>query len=135
MGLVAHPLRHVLVWLALAVPGIAGWPHRRPSLRQRVVLASGLLAAVLLNVTAALAYNVLGVTLALAAVAQCHEGQNRRVLWIVALAAGVLGVFRLAVMSIPTVWLLADGIAGALGRLAGAVARRPLTIGCTFRRD
>jgi hypothetical protein len=132
VGLVAHPLRHVLVWLALAVLGIAGWPHRRPSPREGVVLASGLLAAVLLNVAAAMAYNVLGVTLALAAVVRCHEGQNRRLLWIVALASGVLGVFRLAVMSIPTVWLLADGIAGAVGRLAGAVARRPLSIGCTF---
>ena len=132
VGLLAHPLRHVLVWLALAVLGIAGWPLRRPSLRERAVLTSGLLAAVLLNATAALVYNVLGVTLVLSAVAQCHEGQNRRMLWIVALAAGVLGVFRLAVMSIPTVWHLADGIAGALGRLAGAIARRPLAIGCTF---
>jgi hypothetical protein len=132
VGLVAHPLRHVLVWLALAVVGIAGWPCRRLSLREWVVLAAGLLAAVLLNVTAAMAYNVLGVTLVLAAVAQCHAGQHRRLLWLVALAAGVLGVFRLAVMSIPTVWLLADGIAGALGRLAGAIARRPLAIGCSF---
>jgi hypothetical protein len=132
VGLVAHPLRHVLVWLALAVLGITGWPLRRPSPRERAVLALGLLAAVVLNVTAALVYNVLGVTLVLAAMAQCHEGQNRRVLCIVALAAGVLGVFRLAVMSIPTVWLLADGIAGALGRLAGAIARRPLAIGCSF---
>jgi hypothetical protein len=132
VGLVAHPLRHVLIWMALAALGIAGWPTRRPSLRQWAVLALGLLAAVLLNVTAAVAYNVLGVTLALAALAQCHEGQNRRLLGIVAVAAGVLGIFRLAVMSIPTLWLLADGIAGALGRLAGVLARRPLAIGCTF---
>ena len=132
VGLVAHPLRHVLVWLALALLGIAGWPARRPSLREGVMLACGLLAAVLLNVTAAMAYNVLGVTLALAAVAQCHLGRNRRLLWLVALASGVLGLFRLAMMSIPTVWLAADAIAGALGRLAGAVARRPLAIGPTF---
>ena len=132
VGLVAHGLRHVLVWLALAVLSIAGWPTRRLSVRPSAVLALGLLAAVLLNVTAAMAYNVLGVTLALAALAQCHKGRSRRLLSIVALAAGVLGIFRLAMMSIPTVWLLADGIAGALGRLAGAIARRPLAIGCTF---
>ena len=132
VGLVAHPLRHVLVWLALALLGIAAWPPRRPSLREGVMLACGLLAAVLLNVTAAMAYNVLGVTLALAAVAQCHAGQNRRLIWLVALASGVLGLFRLAVMSIPTVWLAADAIAGALGRLAGVITRRPLAIGSTF---
>ena len=132
VGLVAHPLRHVLVWLALAVFGIAGWPQRRLSPRKWVILASGLLAAVLLNVTAAMAYNVLGVTLVLALLAECHAGRNRRLLWLVALAAGVLGVFRLAMMSIPTVWLLADRIAGALGRMAGTVARRPLAIGSSF---
>ena len=43
-----------------------------------------------------------------------------------------LAVFRLAETSIPLVWQLADTLGWSMGKLAGGLTGRPLTIGATF---
>jgi hypothetical protein len=75
---------------------------------------------------------VLAMVLALAAAASVLEGAARRSVLAAAIAVTVFALYRLAVTSIPMVWLAADTVGETVGRVAGAVAGRPLWVGATF---
>ncbi|MGQ9576084.1 MAG: DUF4350 domain-containing protein [Thermoguttaceae bacterium] len=130
-GLLAHPLRHALVWLAGGLMLLAGWPQGRPG-RRCGVLAAAILAAGILMVPATAVYNVLGVALLLAALAQVQDGTDRRALVITAYAVTVLGIFRFASQSVAAVWLAADRLGEGLGAVAALVSGKPLWVGATF---
>ncbi len=131
-GLLAHPLRHALAWLGLAVVLIAGWPKQFRTWRERAILAAAVVFALVLTVPAAAAYNVFAVAVVLAVLAQARSGLDRRALLITAVAVTVLGVFRLACASIAAAWLLADWAGQALGGVASAIAGKPIWVGTTF---
>jgi len=131
IGLVAHPLRHALTWLTMGAVVVAAWPGRARR-AELGILAAAVVAGIALSVPAGAVYNVAAVALLLAVLARLKSGIDRRVLLAVAVAATVLAVYRLACASIPTVWLIADATGQALGRLAGTVCGRPLSIGATF---
>ncbi|MHB1034609.1 MAG: DUF4350 domain-containing protein [Pirellulales bacterium] len=134
-GLMAYPLRHALTWLALGVATVAAWPEPNSPWNGRwriLKLAIGILLAVAMTASSLVPVNVLAVAIALAALAQGQSAARRQVILVASVAVASLGVYRLADTSIPTVWMATDAVAGAIGRLAGAVAGRPLSIGATF---
>jgi hypothetical protein len=131
-GLMAQPLRHVLAVGALAVAAAAAWPRREMTWETWLPAALAGVAAVVLGALGGPAVDVLAVALVAAAIAGMSAGLDRRVILPAAASVAVLGAFRLAVEAIPTVWSAADALGGALGRLGGLLAGRPLRVGATF---
>jgi len=131
-GLLAHGLRGVLLWLALAVAVLAGWAghSRSPVRRGLLVLAVAVAAAM---TTSSLApVKVLAAAVLLGALAFGRWGPARRTLVSAALGVTVLGIYRLACTSIPVLWIAADRLGGLMGRAVGALTGRPLWVGATF---
>ncbi len=131
-GLLAHPLRHALTWVALAVAIVAGWPRRDEPLSGWLALAAAVVPGLIMTAADLPAVNVLAVTLITAALVRSQATLHGRVILIAALATGVLALFRLAADSSPTVWLAADALGRALGWLAGKVTGQPLWLGASF---
>ena len=131
-GLLAHPLRHALTWVAVAVVIVAAWPGRRLPWKERLILLAAVAAAIAMTVPVVAVYNLLAVAVLLAMLSRAKRGIDGRALLITALAVTVLGVYRFALASIPTVWLIADARGSALGRLAGGISGEPLSVGATF---
>ncbi|MFH1265510.1 MAG: DUF4350 domain-containing protein, partial [Planctomycetota bacterium] len=131
VGLMSPPLRHGLTWVALAVALVASWPARQEG-KERWILIAALVIAAGLIAQATPVYGVLAVSLVLAMLARANEGLDRRTLLATAFAALVLGVFILACASIPTVWSIADALAGTIAGLAAIASGKPLWVGPTF---
>ena len=142
-GLLAHPLRHALTWLALAVAICAGWPRRQEPPVAWLALAAAVVLGLIMTAADLPAVNVLAVTLVTAALVRSQANLHRRVILIAALATAVLALFRLAADSSPTVWLAADALGRALGWLAttilwvigwlaGTTLDQPLWLGASF---
>ena len=132
MGLMAHPLRKGATLATLLAIAVAAWP-RRGRLAPTAVTAGVVALAAAAMVSLALpAANVFAVVLVLAALALGHSGAERRWLLWSAEAASLLALYRLAVTSIPALWLAADLVGRALGLAAGEVTRQSLNVGATF---
>jgi hypothetical protein len=131
-GLLGHPLQRALTWLALAVALVAAWPNKRHSFGTWAILAIGAIVALCFTASTIPTLNVLAVAVMLAAISQVSRNLTARVALIAALGATALACFRLATTSVPTVWLLADGIGWLLGRFAGWLAGCRLEVGATF---
>jgi len=132
MGLMAHPLRKGATLATLLAIAVAAWPRRGrlvPTAATAGVVALAAAAMVSLALPAA---NVFAVVLVLAALALGHSGAERRWLLWSAEAASLLALYRLAVTSIPALWLAADSVGQALGVAAGEVTRQSLNVGATF---
>ena len=129
-GLWGKPLRRGLAWLAIAAALLAC----RTDWRSRRLLAAAVVVAFAVAMMAwpLVAANVLGVAMLLAMLAATQEGLDRRAIRAAALAAAVLGIWRFACMSIPALWLAADALGGALGKLGALLAGRNLWVGSTF---
>jgi hypothetical protein len=132
LGLMAHPLRHALTWVALAVVVLMAWPLKTHGAKSWLLLAAGAIAAAMMTMSSLVVYNVLAVALVLALVASMQTGLDRRIFLIVALSAGCLGLYRFAASTIPTVWLIADRLGSALGYVAGSIVGQPLQVGASF---
>lgn len=155
VGLMAHPLRHALSWVALAVAILAGWPRPdRPPGRSQgygdaatmarwLGLVVGVGLGLIMTAANSPVVNVLAVTVVAAALVRLQAGLAARAILIAVLATAVLAIFRLACTSIPVVWWAADALGGTLGRLAGTILwalgwlagttlSKPLWSGATF---
>ncbi|MCY2931129.1 MAG: hypothetical protein NTV86_16895, partial [Planctomycetota bacterium] len=155
-GLLTASLRHALTWVALGAVAVAGWPGlTRPDpawlgwagrfqvyLRAALLLA-GLIAAVGMTASDCSPANVLASPLVLGLIASLFPTDPgdigdpaargaRRLLALTAAATAVLGVYRLALSSIPLAWHAANTVGGALGRLGGVLAGQELSVGATF---
>ena len=97
-----------------------------------MTLVAGAAVAVAMVTSSLPVVQVLAMVLALAAAASVLEGAARRSVLAAAIAVTVFALYRLAVTSIPMVWLGADTVGETVGRVAGAVAGRPLWVGATF---
>ena len=153
LGLMSHPLRHGISWLGLGVLLIAAWPRGfkkgsgtvvRSTLRavpatvpapflkpQFIGLAAAVMVAVWMTASTMPVCNVLAITLVLAILAK-YSGPDQQLLKITSLATAVLGLYRLALASIPTVWSLADAVGRAFGEASETLWGRPLALGETF---
>lgn len=127
-GLLGHPLRRGLTCVALGVVVVAAWP--RPAACRRMKLALGLAigAAVAMIACSLPAVNLLAASVILLAIAEGRSAQARTTLRLAAEAVVVLGLYRVAVTTLPQVWLAADRCAAGLGFFAA----RPLWVGATF---
>ena len=132
VGLLAHPLRHALVVLALGVMVTSAWPAERREWGRIFILLAAAAVAVGMTASPLPVVNILAIALILAAGAAVAEGPAGRLLVTVAAAVTVFAVYRFAVTAIPPVWSAADALGGAAGRLAGGAAGRPLGVGATF---
>ena len=132
IGLLGHSLRHALTWLALTVAIVAGWPRRGQSISDWLILAGAVVLGVILTVPLPPAVNVLAVAVVAAALVRSQTGLGGRAILIAAMAVAVLGIFRVACSSIPSVWVAADAVGFALGWSAGWLAGRPLWLGVSF---
>ncbi len=131
VGLLGHPLRHALTWLAIGVVVVAAWPRTWRPWHRSAAWFAGIALASLMAGYSLVPVNVMGVALVLAAAAIVRPDAARP-LRMVAAAAAVLAVYRLAITALPSLWLFADRVGGAMGRIAGWIARQPLNVGATF---
>lgn len=132
VGLMAHPLRHILAMVLLAAAALACAAAYAATWRGRAIVLAALVVAAAMAASAQRPVGVLGAAVLLAGLAAAAADANRRALLSAALAVFVLGVVRQAVTAIPTLWLAADRLGLALGALGGAVAGKPLWVGATF---
>ena len=131
-GAMAAPLAAALVWMALGTAVAASWPRRWPAAEKLALLAAALAAAAWITASNFALLGVFAAALALAALSRLHSPPSSRAVLGAAMAVFSLAVFRLAYSSIPAVWHVVFAFSHLLGRLAGAIAQRPLTIGPSF---
>lgn len=131
-GLLAHPLRRILVLVALGiallVPGVGTRRPKRRVLLTPFVACAAIAMVALTSPTA----NVMAAAVVLAFLAWVSDEQCENVLHTGAVAIAAFGLYVFARTAIPSVWQLADVFGGVLGSLVGIVARRPLHVGATF---
>ena len=150
VGLLAWPLRHSLVWLLLGWMVVLAWPGRWVLIvTQKTDLhpnstpvplpssfwpqAAGItFLVVLFAADSHPVLNLLAVVVCAAGLACLHQGRLRRILTCLAWAGFVLGVHRLALLTIPSYWHLADWVGSFLGEVGGGWAGYPLEVGATF---
>ncbi len=131
-GLLAHPLRRTCTLIAIGIALLsAGLGAKRPGVRILLtpIVACAGVAMVALPSTVV---NVLAAALVLAFLAWVSERRSRDGFCVAAAATVILGLYVLARTTIPSIWLLANGLGRTLGVLAGAIVRRPLHVGATF---
>jgi len=132
MGLMAHPLRHVLTLVLMAAAALACRPDCASRWRGRALVLLALVGGGAMTGSALAPAGALGVVVLLAGLSLVRHAADRRVLLSASLAVFVLSVYRLACTSSGTLWLAADGLGRLLGTLGGAVTDRALWIGSTF---
>jgi hypothetical protein len=132
MGLIGHPLRHALTWVAMGVAIVAAFP----GVGTAWVRAAGIVAAsaIVIVTTPSIipAVNVMGVAGAVAVLAILASGAGARVLRMAAASLAFFAVFRLAMQASPIVWSSADSLGSAMGAVAGTLTGRSLSVGVTF---
>ena len=127
-GLLGHPLRHALTCVALGLILIMlkpRWQDRRTLLRQALAVIAAVIAAIFTVASPLPPVNVLAVTVILLAISCGQPAAAKRTILAAAAAVTVLALYRVAYLSIPLVWLLADWLGGALGEVAGLLTGRP----------
>ena len=132
IGFLAHPLRHALTWVALAVAIVAGWPRRDVSLHRWLSLAAAVVLGFALTASSLPVVNILAVAVVLAALVRYEGSLRGRIVLLATLAVVVFAVYRLAYTAIPWVWLAANGFGAMLGSLGGWFVAQPLNVGATF---
>jgi hypothetical protein len=132
VGLLAHPLRHALLVLALGVILVTAWPREGRSWGRILLLLVAAAVALATTASSLPVVNILGVAILVAAAAAGVAGPAGRLLLATAVAVTAFAVYRFAVTSIPEVWLAGDAVGGAMGRAVGGMAEQPLWVGATF---
>ncbi len=130
-GLLHYALRHALMWVAMLAAVVACWPEKR-GLGATLWIVAAAVAAVVMTASSLAPVNVMAAPVLLAGLAWGRTGRDRRVLALAAQAVAIFGIYRIAVTSIPTLWILMDSVGGWLGLVGGKIAGRPLSIGATF---
>jgi len=157
IGLVVEPLRHALVGTLLAVAALlvrpAGWS------RAALAAAAALLAGLWWLAFGSPAVDAATTAVFLAVLARAGDCPSFRAaktglspssdpptaakiglspssvlspLTLSAVAIAALALWRLALASIPTVWIAADAASAGLGHVAGLLSGRPLAVGPSF---
>jgi lipid-A-disaccharide synthase-like uncharacterized protein len=131
-GMLAHPLRHVLTWLALGAAAAVAWPadFRRFD-RWGVLLCGAILAAVLTAADSPFV-NILAAAAFMAALAQVNRGAPARMALLAAFSILAFACYRLVCDFSPPLWHLAGAMGHGLGLVAGWLSGRPLDVGATF---
>lgn len=129
VGLLAHPLKRVLTLVALAVAALALRPRSKAGF---LLLPPALIIAVCLVALPMPVANIGAVALFLGLLACTARGQSRDILSVSATAVLIFAVYRLALTSVPWLWLLANLDSRISGSLASWISGQPLAVGPTF---
>jgi hypothetical protein len=150
IGLTGHALRAGLTWLAMGgvlLAALRPGRHRDcPGFRFRMfgsraacglsfctmAVFCGTAVAVVMTASRLPTVQVLAIPVLLGVLAATEPGPGRVVLKTAGEATLVLALYRLAVTSLPVLWLGADFAGEALGELTGRVTGCPLWVGATF---
>jgi hypothetical protein len=131
VGLIGHPLSHALTLISLGIVVIAAWPGNWIGWPRFAAWIGGILAAVVMTASSLEPINVAAAAVLLAAAALCRPDAVRS-LRSAAVAVAVLSVYRLALESIPAIWLATDHLGNSLGIVAGSITGEKLSVGATF---
>jgi hypothetical protein len=131
-GLLAHPLRRALTLTALGVVILAPrpFPWRRSKGIFALLATAGL--AAYMTASSLPVINVMGVSFVLVSLAITFQGQEKKMLYIVAAAVGVFGLYRMACTGIPFVWSAADALGRAVGSAGALIVGKSVYVGATF---
>jgi len=153
MGLLGEPLRRALTLLALGVAVLAYRPAGTSNLRRLarwlLILLAAYMVTLPLPVANIMAPAVVLASLALAARKRGSAGapglgedsgpssapalrESEDILLVSATAVAVFGLYRLAVTSVPWLWLATDLLGRGCGQTASLIAGRPVWVGATF---
>lgn len=133
VGLVARPLRSVLMWLLLGLAGLALRPRgSQPAADWLWLLGAAILAAAWIALGEAVAGILAVVLIGTTLVRLQPPGPSRQALLCATLATALLGLFHSAESSLPAVWWFSEAAGGLLGRMGGWIAGQPLRVGATF---
>lgn len=132
LGLMAHPLRRVLMWILLAACVAGGVSTARWTPWRRLSLVSSLVVGVAATAWMEHAVNVMAVPLILCALMATQLDVNRRVVRCAAVATTVFALHRLLLLSVPSYWYLAGGVGRYAALVVGWVTGRPMQVAITF---
>jgi len=133
VGLMARPLRSVLVWLALGLAMLAAGPRRGSRAADWLWLLGAALAAAAWIAVGGPVAGVMGAVLVGAALVRLQpHAAGRNALLAATLGTALLGLFHSAETSLPAVWWLGEKAGAVLGSLAGWLSGQPLRVGSTF---
>ncbi len=133
-GLLAHPLRLSLMWVALGGAACAATYGSRVSGPRVLAILAGIGAAVLLSSSLLPPVTTASVALVAALLGLARPGSKTeaRALRVAATAVLVFALYRMLLTALPGLWLLGDGLGHALGRAIQGVSGRALWVGATF---
>jgi hypothetical protein len=131
VGLLAHSLVHSFTWVLLGAIAVAGWP-RQWSLGKAGMFLFAIIASIAMTSSWSVPVNVLAPAMMLAAIGAIHGSRERGILYAASGAIVIFAIWRLSLTSIPTLWLIADNFAQAMGRIVGWIAGEPLWVGATY---
>lgn len=133
VGLLAHSLRHACTWLLLVFAASVAWPRERRAPGGMLLFAAAALAGLGLTWAQDVSVNALAVAVFAAGLAVLQtQPMNRSLLMVSAGATGIFALYRLLLVSFPTLWQFADCTAVHMASAAGWAAGRPLSLGPTF---
>lgn len=131
-GLLAHPLRRMLILTALVVvifsPSPLPWRGRKGFFSVLITIV----LAVCMTASSLPVVNVMSVSFVLASLAITFSGPAKKMLCIVSAAVGVFGLYRMTCTGIPLVWSITDKLGSTIGKAGGLISGQPTYVGATF---
>ena len=110
---------------------MAGWP-RQWSFAKAGMLLIAIIASIAMTSSWSVPVNVLAPAMMLAAIGAIHGSRERGILYAASGAIVIFAIWRFSLTSIPTLWLIADGLGQTIGRIVGFIVREPLWVGATY---
>ena len=133
VGLFGYPLLRAMTWVFLAIAIVAGLA--RISLGAKDIAALGIATAigVLAIGSSVPAARIAGVAVICGGLAWlAREDEQRRLMTQGATAILIFAIYAFALRAVPSLWHIADSVAGMLGVVAGTIAGHELDVGTTF---
>ncbi len=131
-GLLAHPLRKALTLLTLATAVLVQRPSNLRKISSIFIILAASFLFVYLFISSSIVLNIMAVCLVPAVLSLTSAGRKKKPLNLLSAALAIFGLYRLAYISIPTVWMVADSIGRLLGFLGTLITQKPISTGASF---
>ena len=131
-GLLAHPLRKALTLAVLAAAVLVQRPCIQRKISSILIILATSILFVYLFISSSIVLNIMAVCLVPTVLSLTSVGQEKKLLNILSATIAIFGLYRLAYISIPTVWMGADGVGRLLGFLGTLVTQKPFLAGASY---